>query len=168
MCRRVVRFHSFVELRNLVLMSLQCPWLVRCCPTRSKRERRADRISPPLPSLGVTIYRSEGACRGQGTTVEVHAGWGAAVWSGDDGGLGAGAAFATARDYPVSDSSNNEAEYTGLLECLSRALRVRDPNVLFEVDSMLLAKQLARRQPWACRSETSSLFIDSVSVFAML
>ena len=168
MCRREVRFHSFVELRNLVLMSLQCPWLVRCCPTRSKRERRADRISPPLPSLGVTIYRSDGACRGQGTTVEVHAGWGAAVWSGDDGGLGAGAAFATARGYPVSDSSNNEAEYTGLLECLSRALRVRDPNVLFEVDSMLLAKQLARRQPWACRSETSSLFIDSVSVFAML
>ena len=80
MCRRgggEVHFQSFVELRNLVLMSLQCPWLVRCCPTRSKKERRADRISPPLPSPGVTIYRSDGACRGQGTTVEVHAGWGA-------------------------------------------------------------------------------------------
>ena len=77
--------------------------------------------------------------------VKAHAGWGAAVWSGHEGGLGAGAAFATARGYLGSDSSKDEAEYIGLLECLSRALRVRDPNVLLEVDSMLLAKQLARR-----------------------
>ena len=127
MCRRGVHVQSFVELRNLVLMSLQCPWLVRCCPTQSKKERRADRISPPLPSLGVTIYRSDGACRGQGTHVEAHAGWGAAVWWGDEDGLGAGAAFATARGYLGSDSSNNEAEYIGLLQCLSRALRGEGP-----------------------------------------
>ena len=85
--------------------------------------------------------------------MEAHAGWGAAVWSGDEGGLGVGAAFATARGYLGNGSSNNMTEYTRLLECLSRALSVRGPNVLFEVDSMLLAKQLARRQPWACRSE---------------
>ena len=67
MCRRGVRFFSFVELRDLVLVSLQCPWLVRCCPTRSNKQRRQDRILPPLPTPGVTIYRSDGACRGQGT-----------------------------------------------------------------------------------------------------
>ena len=34
-------------------MSLQCPWLVRCCPTRSSKERRDDRILPPLPTQGL-------------------------------------------------------------------------------------------------------------------
>ena len=70
MCRRGVRFLSFMELKDLVLVSLQCPWLVRCCPTRSNKQRRQDRILPPLPTPGVTIYRSDGACRGQGTNAE--------------------------------------------------------------------------------------------------
>ena len=55
MCRRGVRFLSFIELRDLVLVSLQCPWLVRCCPTRSNKQRRQDRILPPLPTPRVTI-----------------------------------------------------------------------------------------------------------------
>ena len=33
------------------------------------------------------------------------------------------------------------------------ALRLQDPHVIFEVDSLILAKQLARHLPWACRSE---------------
>ena len=49
MCRRGVRFLSFIELRDLVLVRLQCPWLVRCCPTRSNKQRRQDRILPRLP-----------------------------------------------------------------------------------------------------------------------
>ena len=36
---------------------------------------------------------------------------------------------------------------------LFRALRLQDPHVIFEVDSLILAKQLARHLPWACRSE---------------
>ena len=44
-------------------------------------------------------------------------------------------------------------EDIALFESLSRALRLRDPNVLFEVDSLILAKQLTRRHLWACRSE---------------
>ena len=111
MCRRGVRFLSFVELRDLVLVSLQCPWLVRCCPTRSSKQRRQDRILPPLPTPRVTIYRSDGACRGQGTGAETLAGWGAAVWSADHRGLGAGVAFATARGFLGNEYSNNEAEY---------------------------------------------------------
>ena len=42
MHRRGVLFFSFLELRDLVLVSLQCPWLVRCCPTRSHTQRRHD------------------------------------------------------------------------------------------------------------------------------
>ena len=76
MHRRAVHFFSFLELRDLVLVSLQCPWLVRCCPTRSHKQRRQDRVCPPWPTPGVTIYRSVGACWGQGTIAETLAGWG--------------------------------------------------------------------------------------------
>ena len=106
-----------------------------------------------MPTPGVTIYRSDGACRGQGTIAETLAGWGAAVWSADARGLGAGVAFATARGFLGNDYSNNQAEYFALLQCLFRALRLQDPHVIFEVDSLILAKQLARHLPWACRSE---------------
>ena len=63
MHQRGVHFLSFLELRDKVLVGLQCPWLVRCCPTRSHKQRRQDRVCPPLPTPGVTIYRSDGACR---------------------------------------------------------------------------------------------------------
>ena len=153
MHRRGVHFLSFIELRDLVLVSLQCPWLVGCCPTRSHNQRRQDQICPPLPTPGVTIYRSDGSCRGQGTIAETLAGWCAAVWSADAGGFGAGLAFATARGFLGNAYSNNQAEYFALLQCLFRALRLQDPHVIFEVDSLILAKQLARHLPWACRSE---------------
>ena len=93
MHRRGVHFLSFIELRDLVLVSLQCPRLVRCCPSRSHKQRRHDWVCPPLPTPGVTIYRSDGACRGQGTIAETVAGWCAAVWSADARGLGAGIGF---------------------------------------------------------------------------
>ena len=91
------------------------PWLLRCCPTRSHKRRRQDRVRPPLPTPGVTIYRSDGACRGQGTIAETLAGWSAAVWSADARGLGAGVAFATARGFLGNDYSNNQAQYFALL-----------------------------------------------------
>ena len=139
MHRRGVHFLPFLELMDLVLVSLQCPWLVRCCPTRSHKQRRQDR---PLPTPGVTIYRSDGACRGEGTIAETLAGWGATVWSADARGLGAGVAFATARGFLGNDYSNNQAEYF----CSSSVF------VFSEVVSLILAKQLARHLPSACCS----------------
>ena len=73
--------------------------------------------------------------------------------SADDRGLGAGVVFASAHGFLGNDYSNNQAEYFAVFQCLSRALRLHDPHVIFEVDSLLLAKQLARHSPWACRSE---------------
>ena len=67
--------------------------------------------------------------------------------------MGAGIAFATARGFLGNDHSNNQAEYFALLQCLFRALRLQDPHVIFEVHSLIIAKQLARHLPWACRSE---------------
>ena len=57
------------------------------------------------------------------------AGWGAAVWSADVRGLGAGVAFATARGSLGNDYSNNQAEYFAFLQCLFRALRLQDSHV---------------------------------------
>ena len=37
---------------------------------------------------------------------------------------------------------------------MDRAVRILDRTVVFEVDSMLLAMQMARHRPWACRSES--------------
>ena len=67
-------------------------------------------------------------------------------------GLGACVAFATARGFLGNDYSNNHAEHFALLQSLFRALRLQDPHVIFEVDSLILAKQLALLL-WACRSE---------------
>ena len=154
MHRRGVHFLSSFELRDLVLVSLPCPWLLRCCPTRSHKQRRQDRVCPPLPTPGVIICRSDGACRGQGIA-ETLAGWGAAVWSAD------------ARGFLGNDFSNKQAEYFALLQCLFRALRLQDFHVIFEVDSLILARQLARHLPWACRSEISLPFINNVYMFVI-
>ena len=70
---------------------------------------------------GVKIYTSDGACRGQGTKAETHADWGAAVWSADESGLGAGVAFATARGFLGNAYANNLAEHIAIPNaCLVR------------------------------------------------
>ena len=56
------------------------------------------------------------------------------------------------RSATLAPQPNNVAEYAALLECMKRASRLGDPCVMFEVDSMLLARQLAKFRPWACRS----------------
>ena len=80
------------------------------------------------------------------------ASWGAAVWTATSDGRALGVTLATARGLLASDATNNVAEYEGLRQCMRRAERVRDGLVMFEVDSMLLARQMSRYRPWACRS----------------
>ena len=74
------------------------------------------------------------------------------MWNGTAAGLGIGPPMATSRGFLGEDVSNNVAEYAGLRECMLRAARCLDEDALFEVDSMLLARQVARYRPWACRS----------------
>merc|ERR1712139_76481 len=78
------------------------------------------------------------------------AGAGAAYWA--PGSRGLGAPLEKARRYLGRGVSNNIAEYSGLLECMKRAARKGDEEVVFEVDSMLLARQIGHE--WACRSPT--------------
>ncbi len=153
MCRRGVGYDGTDALVDLLWRGLQCPWLLRCVPSRDKRERRQARVREPDPVANAVIYRSDGACRGQGSSEESVAGWGAAVWAASADGRGSGPPTATARGFLGNNASNNVAEYAGLRACMERASRSPDPSVMFEVDSMLVAKQMCPIMPWACRSE---------------
>jgi len=153
MTKRGVSLGTYSQLVALVWHCLECLWLVRCCPSRSRKERRADRVREPAAAPNRVIYYSDGASRGHGQTSDSMASWGAAVWPATLEGYGAGRPVATARGWLGFNASNNVAEYHGLKVCMRRAVQRLDPSVLFEVDSMLLSRQLARRRPWACRCE---------------
>ena len=146
---------SDVTQRNLfemVVRALDCPWLVGCVPSRDKGERRRSRVRAPLLAPERVIYRSDGASRGQGRDGAGQAGWGSAAWQSTSEGYGSGPPTATAHGHLGDGVSNNIAEYVGLRECMRRACRVLDP-VVFQVDSGLVAHQMARHDAWACRSD---------------
>ena len=50
----------------------------------------------------------------------------------------------------ADETSNNVAEYTGLLEAVRHAMAMTGSRICFQVDSMLVAMQVCRT--WACRS----------------
>ena len=98
-----------------------------------------------LPSVGLdlsaitnprefTIYRSDGAYRGQGTIAETLAGWDAAVWSVDARGLGAGIDFATACGLLGNVYSNYQTE-SFALQCFVSSVSLAGPSRYFEVGS---------------------------------
>jgi len=153
-CMRGVVISNLGDLAQLALSAIECPWLVQCVRTESKAERRRGRLREPPPVPDAVIYRSDGANRGQGRG-ESRAGYGAAVWNPSTGGVPSGAPVAHCRDYLGDDVSNNMAEYSGLRACLRRAVRLADASmpVVFDVDSKLVAMQMARFHPWACRAE---------------
>ena len=105
----------------------------------------------PTPAPGAALYRSDGACRGQGGWGDHVAGGGAAVWAPTVAGRGDGEPMATVRG-ALGHATNNVAEYHGLLACMAPAQRTRDPSAVFEVDSLLVARQMAHSHPWTCCS----------------
>ena len=151
-CRSIGGDMSQAALFGLVSRCLECPWLVRCMPTCDRKTRRQGRMRPPAPAPERTIYRSDGASRGQGIEGTGVAGWGAAVWQPTAEGYGEGPSHATACGFLGHEVSNNVAEYIALRACLLRAVRLLEPHVVFQVDSLLVSRQLARYNAWACRS----------------
>ena len=97
----------------------------------------------------IAIYRSDGACRGHGTIAETLAGCGRpmlVVW-------------VLAELLPPRVVSLEMIILTIKLNillffsvCFARCV-CRTLSLFFEVDSLILAKQLARHLSWACRSE---------------
>ena len=150
-CRSTASVPSVDQLYELVVRCLDCPWLARCMPTLDRKARRQSRVQEPRPAPNTVIYRSDGASRGQGTSGVGIGGWGAAMWVATPEGLAVGPPNAFARGH-LGEASNNVAEYVGLSYNLRRATRARDPIVVFEVDSKLVSRQLARHDAWACRS----------------
>jgi len=132
------------ELADLLLTSLECPWLNFCQPTRNRKERRVMRVKAPQPiGDSQAVYRSDGACRG-GTKLT---GWGAAYWA--PGTQGLGESTATICGHVGLGSTNNIAEYRGVRAALRRAFQEPSEPCLFEVDSLLVAEHLNGR--WTCR-----------------
>lgn len=135
-----------VAFRDNLRSLITCPWLMGSeGRTLCRKERRALNLRAPRPvPAGWVLYRSDGASRRQGLGGFGEAGWGAAVWVGR-----AAEPTATSRGY-LGTASNNVAEYRGLLACMRRATRKRAACIMFQVDSMLLARH--QNFAWACRT----------------
>ena len=85
------------------------------------------------------------------------AGMGSAFWA--PGKRGKGPPTERAREYLGKGVSNNVAEYKGLVESMTRATRrLHEMEVVFEVDSMLLANPVGHI--WACRHPTLAPLYD--------
>ena len=91
-------------------------------------------------SLGeAAVYRSDGASRREAGAGAGEASFGTAFWSPH----ATGPPSASYRE-PIGQASNNVAEYRGLLEGMRRAERRGEREVVFEVDSNIVASQVAR------------------------
>jgi len=136
-------------LLHLLLKVLQCPWVTSALKSSTRRERRQARVRTPSPCNADFVFRSDGASRRsqEGRL----AGWGAARWNSE------GALLEIARRF-IGDATNNIAEYQGLSACMQRSLEVvtSGRRVLFEVDSLLIARQVQATGvgKFACRSLT--------------
>ena len=135
------------EVATIVANIIESPWLAASLQTNTRKERRAARVREPSPvGTRVAVYRSDGASRRLQTGGK-EAGFGAGYWKA--GARGRGPPAGTLREF-VGNASNNIVEYGGVLKSMRRATRQSDRDVLFEVDSMLVAKQISGK--WGCRS----------------
>ena len=113
--------------------------------------RRSTRLQPPIARPGFHLYRSDGAARGQGrresrsTTHRHTASWGCAHFGNGNANRPEQIAYACL----AGAATNNIAEYTGLEAAISHARSMAYDRCCFQVDSMLVARQV--RGEWACR-----------------
>ena len=98
------------------------------------RERRSHRAIPPELRDDAVIYASDGAARNQGAARERQASFGCVRYQ-----MGTRRVIAKFGN-ELGDMSNNVAEYAGILENLKYASRFPAANLIFYVDSMLVAK----------------------------
>jgi len=158
-CYRAGRSLVFAELVSLIRMIIEAPWLDCAMPEPTRADRRRQRVTPPAPVGNAAVYRSDGARRRFQTTGS----FGIAYWR-----PGRSGAFelpvATFRD-TIGDATSNIAEYSGLRGAMWRALRTSDRCVIFECDSLLVARQMARLHPWRCEvPELRALHLECIRV----
>jgi ribonuclease HI len=102
-------------------------------------------MQPPRNRPGFHLYRSDGAARGQGRTRATNT-----SLRQNQGSSQTIAPIATKYGCMADETSNNVAEYTGLLEAVRHAMTMTGSRICFQVGSMLVAMQVCRT--WACRS----------------
>ena len=136
------------KLKDTIRKLLECPWITGCAKNTTRKERRKRRISAPKPIGRAVRYRSDGASRREHGESAGRAGYGTAVWR--TGESGEPHAWFRAS---IGRASNNVAEYEGLKAGMRRATRAWDTSVIFEVDSYVVAKHMAHRNAWACKTK---------------
>ena len=118
-------------------------------PGTTRTERKKKRLEPPCRRRGFTLYRCDGAARGQGGTSDVNlgSGWGAVCYgnTGQDT-----TPEQVAWGWLDEHMTNNEAEYIGLLNALQHTLAQGHLRVCYQLDSLLVVNQACGK--WACRS----------------
>ena len=135
------------DIARLIWRTLQCPWLLCFSTNMTRKERRKQRIKPPRPLKGAVRYRSDGASRRRRLWGKGAAGYGAAYWKSEIDSE----PHATFR-MAIGEETNNVAEYCGLRKCMERAVAAGDRHVVFEVDSDVVAKHMAKRDGYTCGS----------------
>ena len=160
-CLQGLCFHSPGGLCRYVFRTMQNPWLLSAFPSMTKQERRAQRLHCPSPvGDGVTLYRSDGACRGQGQGDSSHSGSFAAIrW---EAGVETGRCAMI-----IAETTNNRAEYGRLLSSLKDAIGRLPTEAVFQVDSQLIQRQVTGI--WKCHSpELIPLYTDCMQCIATL
>eukprot|EP00973_Karenia_brevis_P044478 6160634-Karenia_brevis.AAC.1 len=135
-------FHDIGDLINHLRALVEFPWISATVGNRRASRRTQERPAPTV-AQGTYVYRSDGAARGQGSEAQVSSSYGAALFL--DGHMIAHIAS------PLPSCTNNIAEYCGLLSCLRDAFSRNISNIEFQVDSMLVSKQVSLL--WRCLSE---------------
>ena len=136
---------------------LENPKLIYVDSESSQKERRAGRICAPGSTGEVSLYQTDGASRKEQGYATGPSSFGAAYWL--PGRVLDRAVVATPPPNAVVKiaigyATNNIAEYCGLREALRRAVRTKDKKIIFEVDSDVVARQMAEMGAWVCRAES--------------
>ena len=165
-CRSVIaRGVSFGSTENIVshvLQLMQHPWLSCCSRTLTRSQRSVIRGRFPPPEVpGAVVYQSDGAARGQGIRGSTgEASYGAVR---KVGGLVEGRCGSR-----LEDTTNNVAEYCGMIACVNdacyRFLGRNEPEgntrCVFQLDSMLVSKQ--GNFQWRCLSLALAPYYEQV------
>ena len=138
---RGMRHHSFHDAVTHLRSLLDDPWLTANPTQNTRSQRRASRVQAPAVIHEGAVYNSDGAARNNGSGARSSS-YGVLLRVNN-------IVVARAARY-LGDVSNNVAEYEGVLQALLHASQHPRPNLIFRVDSLLVARQL--QGIWACRS----------------
>ena len=139
-----VAFYNLEDMIRHARRLSEDPWITGSPAESTRAEQRALRARPPAYPAGWVVYGSDGASRRQGTAEASLSSFGRVRYA-----EGCRRVVAS-RGAQLGHVTNNVAEYTGLLENLQHASLYPAEQMRFQVDSLLLARQVYCQ--WRCRA----------------